>query len=158
MLWCWRIFGRSLQQRQNLDPHECGHYFDLYHIWGAKEGGQEEDVPPPSCRGSDNVSDTPNQFKANFTKPTFPSVSLTNGPNGDMFMNYMDYVDDESMYMFTQGQVRRMRSAINGPVLSLLQSTGLVSLDESEVAFAETSELETDGAQLVFNGVEYVEA
>jgi hypothetical protein len=32
-----------------------------------------------------------------------------------MFVNYMDYVDDAAMFMFTQGQVTRMNAALNGP-------------------------------------------
>jgi hypothetical protein len=31
-----------------------------------------------------------------------------------MFMNYMDYVDDDSMYMFTRDQVARMQAALDG--------------------------------------------
>jgi hypothetical protein len=30
-------------------------------------------------------------------------------------MNYMDYVDDAAMFMFTRGQVARMRAALSGP-------------------------------------------
>jgi hypothetical protein len=30
-------------------------------------------------------------------------------------MNYMDYVDDEAMFMFTKGQVARMRATLSGP-------------------------------------------
>jgi hypothetical protein len=51
-----------------------------------------------------------------------------------------------------------MRNTINGPRSSLLQSAALVSLDEGEAAFAEIPEIETDGAELVFNGAEHVEA
>jgi hypothetical protein len=38
-----------------------------------------------------------------------------NGPNGDMFMNYIDYVDDAAMFMFTPQQVARMRTTLDGP-------------------------------------------
>jgi len=85
--------------------HEVGHYFNLRHIWGDTE----------DCSGSDMVADTPNAAGPNFNKPTFPSVSCNNGPNGDMFMNYMDYVDDAAMFMFTTQQIARMRAALQGP-------------------------------------------
>ena len=42
----------------------------------------------------------------------FPSASCDNTPNGDLFMNYMDYVDDDTMVMFTTGQVTRMHAAL----------------------------------------------
>jgi hypothetical protein len=32
-----------------------------------------------------------------------------------MFMNYMDYVDDAAMVMFTTGQVSRMTATLDGP-------------------------------------------
>ena len=49
-------------------------------------------------------------------------MSCENGPNGDMFVNYMDYVDDDSMFMFTQGQVARMRATLAGPRASLTRT------------------------------------
>jgi len=85
--------------------HEIGHWLDLHHIWGDKN----------DCTGDDLVADTPPQQDHNFGAPTFPHVTCTNGPNGDMFMNYMDYVDDRVMVMFTAGQVVRMQAAHNGP-------------------------------------------
>jgi hypothetical protein len=90
--------------------HEVGHFLNLRHIWGDTE----------DCSGSDFVDDTPNAENPNFGKPTFPHVSCGNGPNGDMFMNYMDYVDDDAMFMFTQGQVVRMHAALDGPRKSLV--------------------------------------
>ncbi len=86
--------------------HEVGHYLNLHHIWG--------DVGI-SCGDTDYVGDTPNQKGPNYRKPKFPSVSCGNGPNGDMFMNYMDYVDDDTMVMFTAQQVIRMQAALTGP-------------------------------------------
>jgi hypothetical protein len=40
-------------------------------------------------------------------------ISCMNGPNGDMFMNYMDYVDDVAMFMFTSGQVIRIQATLD---------------------------------------------
>ncbi|WP_432714026.1 zinc metalloprotease [Pedobacter sp.] len=91
--------------------HEIGHYFNLSHIFG--------DGRANSCSDSDYVEDTPNQLGPNYEKPSFPSISCDNGPHGDMFMNYMDYVDDEAMFMFTEGQAARMNAVLNGPRASL---------------------------------------
>lgn len=96
--------------------HEIGHWLNLLHIWGDDNGG---------CSGSDSVADTPNQAGPNFGCPSFPSVTCNNGPRGDMFMNYMDYTNDACMFMFTAGQVRRVRAALNGPRASLLSSNAL---------------------------------
>jgi hypothetical protein len=89
--------------------HEIGHYLNLRHIWGDTE----------DCSGTDFVPDTPNCAGPNYGKPSFPTVTCNNGPNGDMFMNYMDYVDDLAMFMFTPQQVARMRTTLDGPRRSL---------------------------------------
>jgi hypothetical protein len=90
--------------------HEVGHWLNLRHIWGDTE----------DCSGSDLVDDTPNAQHPNFGKPKFPHVSCSNGPNGDMFVNYMDYVDDDTMVMFTSGQVARMHATLSGPRNSIV--------------------------------------
>lgn len=97
--------------------HEIGHWLNLYHIWGDDNGG---------CTGTDHVDDTPNQAGENFGCPSFPHVSCTNGPDGDMFMNFMDYSDDACMFMFSAGQSTRMQSlfAPGGARASLLSSMG----------------------------------
>jgi hypothetical protein len=82
--------------------HEIGHYLNLRHIWGDT----------PDCSGSDLVADTPNCAGPNYGAPKWPVVTCNNGPNGDMFMNYMDYTDDAAMFMFTAQQVLRMRTAL----------------------------------------------
>ncbi|TPN82572.1 zinc metalloprotease [Mesorhizobium sp. CU2] len=96
--------------------HEVGHYLNLRHIWGDTE----------DCSGSDLVADTPRQQLPNYNEPTFPHVSCNNGPNGDMFVNYMDYVDDKAMFMFSAGQVARMRATLAGPRKDL--TTGAAQL------------------------------
>ncbi|WP_139490538.1 zinc metalloprotease [Brevibacillus dissolubilis] len=106
--------GRSL-------THEIGHYLDLLHIWGD-DGG--------ACTGSDNVEDTPNQANRNIDCPQFPIISCSNEPNGDMFMNYMDYTWDTCKNLFTAGQVARMTAALHVARATLLGSDGLVPVSE----------------------------
>lgn len=116
----YRAFGTTGTARVPFNlgrttTHEIGHYLNLSHIFGDGRGN--------SCSDTDYVEDTPNQLGPNYQKPTFPSISCNNGPNGDMFMNYMDYVDDESMCMFTEGQAARMNATIFGPRASLFQTS-----------------------------------
>jgi pregnancy-associated plasma protein-A len=85
--------------------HEVGHFLGLRHIWGDRN----------DCSGNDFVADTPAARQANIGKPKFPQITCNNGPSGDMFMNYMDYVDDAAMFMFTAGQVARMNATLAGP-------------------------------------------
>jgi len=77
--------------------HEVGHWLGLLHTWGD-DGG--------ACSGSDLIDDTPNQADANFGCPTYPHPTCSN--SSDMFMDYMDYVDDRCMLLFTYGQNGRM--------------------------------------------------
>jgi hypothetical protein len=85
--------------------HEIGHWLNLRHIWGDDGNG---------CSGDDFVADTPNCAGANTGVPAFPHITCSNGPNGDLFMNYMDYTDDAGMFMFTGGQVTRMQASLDG--------------------------------------------
>jgi Pregnancy-associated plasma protein-A len=104
----YRAFGTSGTAQAPFDKgrtatHEIGHYFNLRHIWGDT----------PDCSGTDMVADTPNCAGPNYGAPTWPQITCNNGPNGDMFMNYMDYTDDAAMFMFTSQQVLRMRAALD---------------------------------------------
>ncbi len=95
--------------------HEVGHYFNLFHIWGDD-----------NC-GDDQVADTPPQEAEHGGCPTFPdnpNNSCGSDANGEMYMNYMDYSDDDCLVMFTFGQSDRMYAAISGPRASLLNSVG----------------------------------
>ncbi|MPT33149.1 MAG: zinc metalloprotease [Chryseobacterium sp.] len=81
--------------------HEVGHYLNLRHIWGDA-----------SC-GNDLVADTPTQTGANYGKPTYPLYNTCSGTSRSvMFMNYMDYVDDAAMFMFSAGQKVRAQSVL----------------------------------------------
>jgi hypothetical protein len=76
--------------------HEVGHWMNLRHIWGDA-----------TC-GSDLVSDTPTHNTANYGVPAYPHYSTCSGTPVEMTMNYMDYTDDNGMYMFSLGQKSRM--------------------------------------------------
>ncbi|NMM50852.1 zinc metalloprotease [Marinigracilibium pacificum] len=76
--------------------HEVGHYLNLRHIWGDGR-----------CKQDDFVADTPSSDGPNYGCPAYPTVNCR---SNDMTMNYMDYVNDECMYMFSEGQKARMRA------------------------------------------------
>ncbi len=105
------------QDKGRTVTHEAGHWFNLDHIWGDE----------PACAQDDNVDDTPLQAGENGGCPDFPLTDACS-PNapGVMFSNYMDYVDDACMNIFTLGQSTRMNAAINGPRASLLTSNACV--------------------------------
>jgi PKD repeat protein len=125
VVW-YRGFGRTgtldpLYNKGRTATHEIGHWLGLRHIWGDA-----------NC-GNDFVSDTPTQQTANYGGaaapypcPGFPQVTCSNGPNGDMWMNYMDYCYDKCLNVFTAGQKARMVVAIqNGTFRSpLITSLG----------------------------------
>jgi len=95
-------------------PHETGHYFNLYHIWGDDRG---------ECTGTDYVDDTPNQADA--TKGCFTGIktdACTAAGNGIMYQNYLDYSFDSCLVMFTTQQVARMEAALVTYRSSLLTS------------------------------------
>lgn len=90
--------------------HEVGHWLGLFHIWGDKVFETDK-----VC-GDDKVADTPPAEGDNTGNPVFPfrpNNKCGSDKNGEMYMNYMDYVHDKSMVMFSKGQVTRMTSAIN---------------------------------------------
>ena len=96
--------------------HEVGHWLGLKHIWGD------------TYCGDDGVEDTPKQ--GNFTAgcPDGFRTSCTNGEQGDMYMNYMDFTNDACMNLFTKGQKQRMRALFSegGARSTLLSSKGLL--------------------------------
>jgi len=127
--------------------HEVGHWLGLLHIWGDDAGG---------CNRSDGVDDTPNQAGHNYGKPQFPQVTCSNGPNGDMFMNYMDYVDDDSMMMFTNGQAARAEATLYGPRSSILTSDAHLPDKETPVLVQKVATEKGESVAQMFNGCEWV--
>jgi hypothetical protein len=109
--------------------HEVGHWLNLRHIWG-------DDF----C-GDDFVDDTEVAEDANYGCPNFPhnaNNQCGSGQDGEMYMNYMDYVDDYCMNMFTYEQALRMYAALNTDRSGLLTSMGCnnsSNLQESQNEF-----------------------
>ncbi|HQQ93612.1 MAG TPA: M43 family zinc metalloprotease [Bacteroidia bacterium] len=105
-VWCWSMaIGNTGTLFNPYDKgrtatHEVGHWLGLRHIWGDA-----------AC-ATDYCNDTPTQQQANTGCPTFPSITCSNGPNGDMFINFMDYSDDACLYMFTPDQRTRIQTAM----------------------------------------------
>lgn len=87
--------------RGRTATHEVGHWLNLRHIWG--DG---------NCNADDFVNDTPTAGNPNYGCPSAGTNSCSGGLN-DMFMNYMDYVDDACMFMFTAGQDARMQATFS---------------------------------------------
>jgi hypothetical protein len=121
-IWIWRmVFGTT----GNLDPnynhgrtavHETGHWLGLRHIGGDAVN------PSGDCNATDYCDDTPPQKGGysggtngqNFGAPPYPlnPFVCASNPFGDMFMNFMDYTNDESTYMFTPDQNLRIQTAL----------------------------------------------
>ncbi len=86
--------------------HEVGHYLLLDHIWGN------------GCSVDDDVSDTPNQREEYYD---CPSLGQSSCGSTDLHMNYMDYVNDACMYMFTAGQTARMEAYLATSLSGIVQ-------------------------------------
>jgi hypothetical protein len=108
VIW-YRAFGTKGEVAPKYDlgrttTHEIGHWLGLHHLWGDGEANA-------NCI-DDEVDDTPKQSGPHFQCPPGKTVSCKNDPDGDMYMNYMDYPPDACLTMFTLGQAARMRATL----------------------------------------------
>jgi hypothetical protein len=106
--------------------HETGHWLNLIHTWGDA-----------NC-GDDKVDDTPPQQAAEYGCPSGIKISCTDGPDGEMYTNYMDFTNDACMNIFTNGQRDRMRSLFEdgGERNAILSSTALTAIGLPDTASA----------------------
>jgi hypothetical protein len=114
--------------------HEVGHWLFLRHIWG-------DDI----C-GDDLVDDTPTHFEPNYGCPDFPHNPFSDcGTDevGEMYMNFMDYVDDNCMNMFSFGQTERMWWAIDNFRFELYNSAGCEPAVSISVGEFKSDEIKT---------------
>ena len=106
--------------------HEVGHWLNLKHIWGDEN----------QCAQDDLIIDTPKQSTKSYGCLTFPFTdSCSQLFPGIMFMNFMDYSDDNCLSVFTYGQAVRMDAALFNQRAGLLTSNGcspsIMSIDEN---------------------------
>lgn len=124
--------------------HEAGHYFGLEHIFNG-------------CSDGDGITDTPDQSVENYGTPDVDlSTCLSDAENScsteDYFFNYMDYVDDASMIMFTTDQATLMLTTadddqwntgkcnVSPPVASFTPTTDqTVCANSNELTYTDTS-------------------
>ena len=129
--WCYAMaFGSVLTyptgtyysgyDKGRTCTHEIGHWVGLRHIWG--DG---------TC-ATDYCNDTPPASASNSGAPNYPYKTTNcsgNSPNGEMFMNFMDYTNDNGKYMYTTDQATRIATAMsNSPYRKFLGTHGLCSV------------------------------
>ncbi|MCX8111837.1 MAG: zinc-dependent metalloprotease [Bacteroidia bacterium] len=100
--------------RSQTTTHENGHYLNLYHTFQGGCAGMSSS----NCGNQgDRVCDTPPSRQANYgaarrQNTCAENIAILGGDVPDQVRNFMDYVDDSSMDLFTEGQATRMRAAL----------------------------------------------
>jgi hypothetical protein len=89
--------------------HELGHYFNLGHTFNE---GTPCSTASCTTQG-DRICDTPQVAAESYNCPAAGDVAGCTAGEYALTMDYMDYVDDACMYMFTLGQEQRMRAYYN---------------------------------------------
>lgn len=119
--------------------HEIGHWLGLYHTFQEThqyQGGNidyAEGDNPEEMRG-DCVVDTPTQLQPTYGSPldnpaAWPrSVISDKQTNYHMYMNFMDYTNDDNMFMFTRDQVEKIHLMLGW----LLVPQNLIFLDSTQ--------------------------
>ncbi|MEI6312953.1 MAG: M43 family zinc metalloprotease [Bacteroidota bacterium] len=144
--------GASTRPNARTAVHEVGHWLGLRHIWGD------------AFCGDDHVADTPPAEDKNFGCPRFPhrpNDSCGQDARGEMFMNYMDYVDDNCMNSFSKGQVAVMNEVMNNERYELKRtdncnaSVGINPLKNNEDLFKIISNINEGIYQINLNTTLY---
>lgn len=89
--------------------HELGHFFNLDHTFASTSCNP---AGANCATEGDKVCDTPRVTSETYGCPANGSVAACASLKS-LTMNYMDYVDDPCMYMFTAGQATRALAYIN---------------------------------------------
>jgi len=86
--------------------HELGHFYNLNHTFSG------------SCNTDDGIADTPNISQPNYGCSTPGSISGCVNGESALTMSYMDYGNDNCLYMFSEGQTNVVDSYISGVLQS----------------------------------------
>ena len=122
--------------------HEIGHWLGLSHTFenGCKGTSQS------NCKTQgDRICDTPPTSSANYGCPSSTKNSCTETPldKNDMHQNYMDYVNDACMYLFTNDQKDAMLSVLNTSRLSLQSSEVCALLKDIDAGITQQVPMDT---------------
>jgi hypothetical protein len=103
--------------------HEVGHWLGLFHPFQDSCVG----MTPQTCNlQGDYICDTPPTKEASYGQPNLLQNTCNETPvdEKDMWMNYMDYADDNQMHLFTHDQADVMRATLATSRFSLQSSMG----------------------------------
>ena len=153
--------------------HELGHNFTYNHVFNANTCGTQywNDIPPQTVNNrSAEIYEWP-AGSDNFYGRYSEDSCITTSGKGDQFMNYMDYVYDDQMRMFSEEQAlegygwaagRNWEQVANGVNVTLSSDvsyattndgfTVTVVFGESMTGFTESDLVITNGSVSNFNG------
>jgi len=112
----------GLPNQSQTTTHEIGHYIHLFHTFHNNmfQNGCAGMNNNTCGREGDRVCDTPPTRQANYraarrqnTCLESSTLTATGGDRPDQVRNYMDYLDDPSLDIFTEGQRQRMTATLN---------------------------------------------
>ena len=128
---CFQL--KPYTDENEIIAHEIGHYLSLYHTFEGDNGGVT--CPSTLPAAGDEVADTPAHIRT-FSCPGGGNNCYTvSDPfyNMDKIVhNYMGYSTESCQYEFTEGQVNRMRAALEAARPELLTSQGCVPVTISK--------------------------
>lgn len=112
---CGQVIPQAPYHLGRTLVHELGHYLYLNHIWAnsSDAGG---------CANDDGIADTPVSDGPHYGCPSLSTSCSSN----DLHMNFMDYVNDACMYMFTEGQAQVMENWVATALQPLVNNVSTV--------------------------------
>ena len=137
--------------------HELGHNFTFNHVFNGNTCGTQywADIPPQTVnnRGA-NIYEWPTG-SGNFYGRESEDSCISSSGKGDQFMNYMDYVYDDQMRMFSEQQALDGYAWAASDVSYATTNDGFavtVAFAETMTGFTESDLVISNGSVSNFNG------